>query len=188
VVNGHPHIPLGIETWNGVPIVYSVGNFVFPLNADEKPDTPLWWLGMPVRLVFQRGRQGVSGKVIPVPVVLDNQTLALKRLDGPPLRDFMRWLEAVSAPLGDGSKIEALFDAWAAHWGAIYFAHVKFASSTGTSRQEKAQFAKFRNLWACEAHNELIARYVELSLCHGLRHAKGRWPEISTFLSIQTDR
>lgn len=29
VIGHHPHVPQGIEIWNGVPILYSLGNFVF---------------------------------------------------------------------------------------------------------------------------------------------------------------
>ncbi len=188
VVNSHPHIPQGIETWNGVPIVYSVGNFIFPLHPDEKPESPLWWLGMPVRLVFRRGRGGVTATAHPVPVMLDNRTLTLRRLAGARRRHFDHWLDTVSAPLADERRIEALFDAWAAHWGAIYFAHVAFAASTGATRTERTQFARFRNLWACEAHHELIARHVDLVLNHRLGQARKRWPEINACLSIPTGR
>lgn len=32
VVGSHPHVPQGIEYYNGVPIVYSLGNFIFNAN------------------------------------------------------------------------------------------------------------------------------------------------------------
>lgn len=34
VVGHHPHVPQGIEVWRGVPIVYSLGNFVFPVSPN----------------------------------------------------------------------------------------------------------------------------------------------------------
>ena len=53
VINTHPHVPQAIEMWKGVPIAYSLGNFVFDWGGlDLKREPPLWWTGMAARLRF----------------------------------------------------------------------------------------------------------------------------------------
>lgn len=40
IISHHSHCFAGFETWGGVPIVYGLGNFVFPTLT--QPDTALW--------------------------------------------------------------------------------------------------------------------------------------------------
>jgi hypothetical protein len=52
VIGGHPHVTQTVETYRGVPIVYSLGNFVF----DYFPGDPPEWTGWVVKLVFRAGQ------------------------------------------------------------------------------------------------------------------------------------
>lgn len=52
VVGGHPHVTQGSETYQGKPIIYSLGNFVF--DGFERPEEKEGWL---LRLTV--GRDGV---------------------------------------------------------------------------------------------------------------------------------
>jgi poly-gamma-glutamate synthesis protein (capsule biosynthesis protein) len=36
VLGGHPHVLQGVEFYKGAPIIYSLGNFVFDLDADDR--------------------------------------------------------------------------------------------------------------------------------------------------------
>jgi poly-gamma-glutamate synthesis protein (capsule biosynthesis protein) len=57
VVGGHPHVVQPIEMYNGRPIVYSLGNFVF----DYFPVDPPLWTGWLVKLTIRRsGEIGVE--------------------------------------------------------------------------------------------------------------------------------
>ena len=50
VIASHPHVPQGWEVYNGKPIYYSLGNFVFEKNP---PYTiPNWYNGLVVQLIF----------------------------------------------------------------------------------------------------------------------------------------
>lgn len=48
VIGGHPHVAQTVDFYNGRPIVYSLGNFVF----DYYPGDPEVWTGWVVRLTF----------------------------------------------------------------------------------------------------------------------------------------
>lgn len=50
VIASHPHVPQGWEIYNGKPIYYSLGNFVFERNP---PSTaPNWYNGLVVQLIL----------------------------------------------------------------------------------------------------------------------------------------
>jgi poly-gamma-glutamate synthesis protein (capsule biosynthesis protein) len=42
VVGGHPHVTQGAEIYQGRPIIYSLGNFVF--DGFHEPETTTGWL------------------------------------------------------------------------------------------------------------------------------------------------
>ena len=73
VIGGHPHVTQTVETYRGVPIVYSLGNFVF----DYFPGDPPEWTGWVVKLTFRPGQPvdlemhsvKLDGSGIPHPVV-----------------------------------------------------------------------------------------------------------------------
>ena len=52
VIGGHPHVTQTVESYRGVPIVYSLGNFVF----DYFPGDPPEWTGWVVKLTFRTGQ------------------------------------------------------------------------------------------------------------------------------------
>ena len=52
VIGAHPHVTQTVETIRGVPIVYSLGNFVF----DYFPGDPPEWTGWVAKLTFRPGQ------------------------------------------------------------------------------------------------------------------------------------
>jgi len=52
VIGAHPHVTQTVEMVHGVPIIYSLGNFVF----DYFPSDPPEWTGWVVKLVFRPGQ------------------------------------------------------------------------------------------------------------------------------------
>jgi hypothetical protein len=73
VIGAHPHVTQTVETYRGVPIVYSLGNFVF----DYFPGDPPEWTGWVVKLTFRTGQPvdlemhsvKLDGSGIPHPVL-----------------------------------------------------------------------------------------------------------------------
>ncbi|HEB64708.1 MAG TPA: hypothetical protein ENJ02_04105 [Chloroflexi bacterium] len=102
VVGHHPHVPQGMETWNGTPIFYSLGNFVLrPLSG--------WrWhpLGYGVEARFSR--PGAPPQVSIHPYEITPAGLhALER------KAFTEGaLASLSAPLKDEEKLNVLWDAY----------------------------------------------------------------------------
>lgn len=71
VLGAHPHVLQGIELYRNVPIVYSLGNFVFDLDDDDRRQP-----GLPSTLSavlrIRMGREGVRGIEI-LPAVIDQR-------------------------------------------------------------------------------------------------------------------
>ena len=44
VIAGHTHCPQGYETYNGKPIIYSMGNFLFK-NTEKTDNKDSWYYG-----------------------------------------------------------------------------------------------------------------------------------------------
>jgi poly-gamma-glutamate synthesis protein (capsule biosynthesis protein) len=69
VLGAHPHVLQGIELYRGVPVVYSLGNFVFDLDDDDRrtPGMPSVLTGV---LRIRLARDGVRGLEF-LPAIID---------------------------------------------------------------------------------------------------------------------
>jgi len=176
VINAHPHTPQGIEKWRGVPIAYSLGNFVFDKLWKDMP--PWWHVGMPVMLKLKRAKGATTAAIEPRPCAMSQRTGRLRALDKRESKDFAKWLKEVSAPLKSPEKIEAFFEAWATKHGKAYYGSMRHANADCASEEGRRDFAHFRNLWSCEAHNELIRVYVELLFQRRVDEAEKLLPKL----------
>jgi poly-gamma-glutamate synthesis protein (capsule biosynthesis protein) len=107
IVGHHPHVPQGIEIYQGQPIVYSLGNFAL-WTPKCVPHTRL---GFVLRSRF-RGTQLTRLEIIPYRMRSD----CLCKLSDEERRPFLRDLAQASDPLGDSSKVEAFWHAYADCW------------------------------------------------------------------------
>ncbi len=100
IIGHHPHVPQGIEIHSGVPICYSLGNFVF-----HQP-TGLRYRKIGYLVKASATAEGLrSIRVVPYEIGTGGLTL----LEGEKLRRTLRKLEAISAPLPGEDGIN---DAW----------------------------------------------------------------------------
>ncbi len=175
VINTHPHVPQAVETWKGTPIAYSLGNFVFDSRLVELDDHErLWWVGMPVLVKFTEAGGRIKASLTPVFTRLDQASGRLQVIGGKERSQLTKWLREVSRVLKDEQLIQEYFDAWTTVHGASYYGSMKDYASDVSSPQGRKAYAGFRNLWTCEAHNELITRFAEMKLDGRLKAATSR--------------
>ena len=63
IVASHPHVPQGVEVYNGTPIFYSLGNFFFEGSGDiTKPKHRYWNTGLMIQFILSD--EGLSYKTI----------------------------------------------------------------------------------------------------------------------------
>lgn len=165
VFNCHPHCPQGIECHNGVPIVYCPGNLFFPRRPGQTEDTrtTLWRFGYMAKVCFDSDGpfaidllpySFTEEKVIPLPE--------------PQRSEFISYIEKLSATIQDTDLLQLYFDAWCTESGISYFG----GNIQSVPQNWKAQlkdhegvksFLGFRNLFTCEAHNDLIRNTLLLA-------------------------
>jgi poly-gamma-glutamate capsule biosynthesis protein CapA/YwtB (metallophosphatase superfamily) len=106
VIGHHPHVPQGIELWNGVPIVYSLGHFVFWVN-------PMLWsrsVGYFVSLEISESDL-IALQVHPYEIGRTGLTL----LEGERYSGFLAELEAISQRIAS-PFLEEFWNAYADLW------------------------------------------------------------------------
>lgn len=102
VMAHHPHVPCGMETWQGAPIVYSQGNFVF---WSGQPGL-MRRLGYLVRLALSPSGE-IALKLIPYRIT-PHQLIPLSTAE----RDWLfKQLEEVSGPALSPDNVERYWEA-----------------------------------------------------------------------------
>lgn len=159
VVAGHTHCPQGIELWHGVPIVYSLGNFLF--DSDGSYSGYNWWYGYMVRLGFAAGR-AVRLEVIPHHCLPRAEKVT--PLQGEERERFLTYLNELSRIAADGREGQKYFDAWCLRGINGYFSRLgtPFMPLDWNDADAVSGFMAMRNLHTCEAHNELVTATLRI--------------------------
>ena len=156
VFNCHAHCPEGVEYRNGTPIVYCPGNFYFPF-MDEGG---LWRFGYLPKALFDR--RGVYALEI-LPYAFDAEQIV--PLEGETRISFFRYLETLSEPLDDPARMKRLFEAWSSRHGFGYLARSLAHIPPGwdehpSDRAVAKAMLGLRNLFSCEAHNDIVRCFL----------------------------
>lgn len=107
VIAHHPHVPQGVEIYQGVPIAYSQGNFVFRSADTRQTYRHFLNIGYLVHLDFSGGSL-VEFSLSPYEMRKEGVFL----LKGDKKQQFLKDLKKVSDLLADEKKVE---QAWAAY-------------------------------------------------------------------------
>ncbi len=100
IIGHHPHVPQGVQICNGVPICYSLGNFVFYQETD------LFYRKLGYLVKAGVSRRGLAHIQI-IPYEIGSQCLRL--LKGDESAQFFESLKKVSLPLANA---EGVTEAW----------------------------------------------------------------------------
>lgn len=161
VVNIHTHCPQGIEVWHKSVIVYSLGNFYFP-EPENKTYAPndFWTTGYLAKL--QIDAKGVfSVQAIPTRFALDGSTVE-------PLTDtqragFYKYLSEISCIISNWDDVVKYHEAWASTSGYTYmFRNYKLTEADFLAPAPNPKLMPLRNIFTCEAHNEVVKTYLRL--------------------------
>lgn len=180
VINVHTHCPQGMEVWQGSPIIYSLGNFYFPnCWADTYDRESFWYSGYMARI--EADRAGVLS-VEAIPVHFDLEAAQVELLSGREKEDYLAYLAEISAVLGDWQEIVRCHEAWAASpdcYVATIIRNAAWKPADFADPALKKQLMPLRNIWTCEAHNELVSTWMKLFDQGRLEAALAAWPRLS---------
>lgn len=90
IIAMHPHVPQGYEIYNGKPIIYSLGNFIFDRMNPNAPRHKYWEHGLSVILDID-DTGSVNYDV--VPICYTNNTLGLEKDES--MLEHEKWLSDV---------------------------------------------------------------------------------------------
>ena len=111
VVGHHPHVPQGIELHQGVPIAYSLGNYIFPPHIFEFNAR-----GYLLRLDISPHRI-VGFQIFPYQI---DPAQGVSLLKGREKEAFLKILQELSAPFAAGLGAEAWYGVLAERWQEGY--------------------------------------------------------------------
>ncbi len=108
VTGHHPHVPQGVQIYNGVPICYSLGNFVF----FQKTNLHYRKLGYMVKAGISK--EGISGiRLIPYEILPERLAL----LKDSKLTEFYGDMQKISGPLNETTGITDTWNGFLKYYG-----------------------------------------------------------------------
>ena len=161
VIATHTHCPQGMEIVEGVPIVYSMGNFLFdtPYEGGEYSEDDFWWKGYLVRLIFS-GKKPASVELVPVSSGPEGG--AVKLIEGNQREVFLGYLEHLSDIIQDEAKLEGLWSAWCLKQGPVWMEYFRKAQYPCTRNEAWMDMMILRNGFTCEAHHEVVKTFLRM--------------------------
>ena len=181
VVANHTHCPQGIELWHGVPIVYSLGNFLF--DTRRAYGGYLWWYGSMIRIGFAGGR-AARLTVIPHHCAPCGEAVTLLR--GAERRRFLAYLQRLCTIVPDEKEVARIFDAWCARWirsGGLAGLAQPFYPLDWSDPAAVENLMRMRNLHTCEAHAELLTRALRIAEERREEEAAAYLPKLEALLN-----
>ena len=176
----HTHCPEAVEFHNGTPIVYSPGNFYFPKIESRMK---VWNTGYLTLCRFDS--KGIYEMEL-LPTRFDRDHVSPLNEEGKKL--FFKYMEKLRAPLNDPEKIRALFENWSMKIGYNYLKGSLGCVpekwyETYTAHDTAASMMHLRNLFTCEAHQDIIRTLLCLIEEGRTEEARGLIDEIEAFQS-----
>lgn len=107
IIAGHTHCPQGYEIYNGKPIVYSMGNFLFG-NSGKTDKNDSWYYGY--FTVLDIGKTNISFEL--VPYKFDIACTAISVFDGEKKETMLRYIDKLSAIIRNPKELKQYFKGW----------------------------------------------------------------------------
>lgn len=175
VIAMHTHCPQGYEYYKGCPIVYSMGNFYFPTKSLNHFAS--WGYG------YMTSFDTDSGKIelIPYTFDFDNHT----PLQGDEKEKFLAYIEHISKPISDKKLLSEYFDGWCMLDREVY----NYLSHTFITQEMVDQgpqgVRRIKNVFSCEAHNELLTNTMNIIFEDRQEEAKKRVDELKKLQNME---
>lgn len=170
VIGHHTHCLNGYETHGGVPIYYSLGNFLFTEHSNDED----WYTGLVLEVEIDNGK--IATRMHPVRQQRDD--FKLKLLEGNDRTDILQRIDSINEIIGDATELEKEWknyaseknDAYRRYWSPLSFIKNRYIRAAlfklGLRFTNKTGIALFLNLMRCEAHRDLSKEVLRNYLNH----------------------
>lgn len=159
VVGHHTHCINGHETWNRVPIYYSLGNFLFTHDSSQ----PDWYKGL--ILEIELSKENIKTKLHPISQAQGDFKLSL--LQGKEKQEIENRVKNYSSIIGDIKLVKMEWEKYVATmsksyinlWSPFSFVGNRYLSAIirrlPVKLINKKGLALYLNIMRCEAHRDL---------------------------------
>ncbi|HOJ10829.1 MAG TPA: CapA family protein [Clostridiales bacterium] len=160
VIGMHPHCVQGFETYNNAPIVYSIGNFLFSKFGDEDHKSP-WYYGYIPLITFEKGK---PAELEINPYRFNQECTLISPFEGEGKSAMLEYLMEISEPLKDKQLLQKFFKGWCIISGIPHAERVVFKKEflDETEFPTGHPLLAIRNMYTCEAHNELLTVFLKM--------------------------
>ena len=107
VIAGHTHCPQGYETYNGKPIIYSMGNFLFK-NTEKTDNKDSWYYGYFTILDINKSK--ISFDIVPYKFDIPGTKITV--FDGKDKAEMNRYIDNLSEIIQNPSELKQYFKGW----------------------------------------------------------------------------
>ena len=168
VVGHHTHCISGNEVYKGVPIFYSLGNFIFTQNSNNED----WYTG----LILEVDISKEEIITLPHPVQQTKRDFNLSLITGQGRKQIMERIMTFNEIIQDEwhlldnwkKYIGKQRDAYLHYWSPLSFIKSRYIRSSirklGVSFLNKKGISLYLNLMRCEAHKDLSEKIMEIYL------------------------
>lgn len=170
VVGHHTHCINGYEVWNGVPIYYSLGNFLFTHDSSQ----PDWYKGLILEVEIK------DSKLFPNlhPIKQSNERFELSLLTGNERSVIEERLKKYTTIIADDilinkeweNYIVAMSKSYLNHWSPLVFVKNRYLSAIlrrlPIKLTNKKGLALYLNLMRCEAHRDMSEEVIGKVIKH----------------------
>lgn len=159
VVGHHTHCISGNEVYKGVPIYYSLGNFLFTSKSTIED----WYTGLVLEVNIEKGN--LTSKLHPVEQ--QKETFELSLLIGKKREDIIKRISKYNAIIEDEEKlknewdnyVDTKYDVYLNYWSPFSFISNRYVRGVlnrlGIKGLNKKGIALALNLMRCEAHVDM---------------------------------
>lgn len=175
VIAMHTHCPQGYEYYNGKPIVYSMGNFFFPANRSHLKS---WNYGYMAQVDFTK--EGAALEIFPYKFDYEGHYI----LEGEEKEHFLKYIEVLNKTFEDEEELQKWFDAWCTTQLHYANALTSYKEEILTSNVQ-TENTKAKNVFNCEAHNEVVRNILNMAYECRFEEAKERVPLIKKLQEIE---
>lgn len=165
VVAGHTHCPQGYEVYDGKPIIYSMGNFLFK-SRTERAVNDTWYYGYMAELDVDKS--GIKFNIIPYR--FDSEVTKISVFKNERKEKALSYIDALSEIIRDTNLLEKYFGGWAYLHRWIPSAPVDY------SDLDNYESSGNLNLILCEAHYSQAKKILEFCFLDRVEEAK-EWSE-----------
>lgn len=165
VIAGHTHCPQGYEIYDGKPIIYSMGNFLFK-SSSERSANDSWYYGYMTELDIDE-----SGIVFcTIPYKFNSEATRITVFEGDEKRKMLRYIDSLSEIIKDPQLLDNYFSGW-----AYLHKWVPQAPSNYFDLKEYNSSGNY-NLISCESHLSQAKKVLEFCFLDRVAEAK-EWSE-----------